>query len=337
MTATALPASAARQLPGVRQMLLVLLLACVALLPTSWAQQLQPIPALTARVTDTSGTLSPADKASLEARLAAFEQNKGSQIVILMVPTTQPEDIAAYALRVAREWKVGRRDVGDGLLILVAKDDRRMRIEVSRALEGAVPDIAAAAIIDQAMKPRFAAGDYAGGLSAAVEQILARIDNEALPAPHPQGRTAPDMIDNSIGWIEALVIVTMVAMIGGALLKSILGRPLGSLATGAATGGIMFAMTGALTAAGIAGLVGLLIALFGGSGGGGRGGGGGGGSGPSEALRRRNNAGRRGPVILPMPGPGWGGGGGFGGGGFGGGFGSGGGGSFGGGGASGDW
>ena len=95
MTATALPASGARLFPGVRQMLLVLLLACVALLPTSWAQQLQPIPALTARVTDTSGTLSPADKASLEARLAAFEQNKGSQIVILMVPTTQPEDIAA--------------------------------------------------------------------------------------------------------------------------------------------------------------------------------------------------------------------------------------------------
>ena len=154
MPATAISMPDTRRLPAVRQWLLMLLLALVVLLPSAWAQQLQPIPALTARVTDTSGTLSAADKASLEARLAAFEQDKGSQIVILMVPTTQPEDIAAYALRVARDWKVGRRDVGDGLLILVAKDDRRMRIEVSRALEGAVPDIAAAAIIDQAMKQR---------------------------------------------------------------------------------------------------------------------------------------------------------------------------------------
>ena len=114
-------------------------------------------PRSTARVIDQTGTLDAAQREALEAKLAAFEQKKGSQIVVLMVPTTQPEDIASYANRVATHWKIGRKDVGDGMLVIVAKNDRKMRIEVAKALEGAVPDLAAARIIDDAMKPRFRA------------------------------------------------------------------------------------------------------------------------------------------------------------------------------------
>jgi uncharacterized protein len=114
-----------------------------------------PVPALTARVIDQTGTLDAIQRKGLDDKLAAFEQKKGSQIVVLMVPTTQPEDIASYANRVGNAWKIGRKDVGDGILVIVAKDDRKMRIEVAKTLEGAVPDLAAKQIIDEAMKPRF--------------------------------------------------------------------------------------------------------------------------------------------------------------------------------------
>ena len=130
-------------------------------------QNVLPIPALTARVIDQTGTLTEADRIALETTLESYEQSKGSQIVVLMVPTTHPEDIAAYAWRVADSWKIGRKDVGDGLLIVVAKNDRRMRMEVARALEGAIPDLAAARIIDQQMAPHFRQNDYAGGITAA--------------------------------------------------------------------------------------------------------------------------------------------------------------------------
>ncbi|MEB0060096.1 TPM domain-containing protein, partial [Variovorax sp. LG9.2] len=127
------------------------------------AQGVLPVPALDARVIDQTGTLDAAARQSLDAKLAAFEQKKGSQIVVLMVPTTQPEDIASYANRVAATWKIGRKEVGDGVLVIVAKDDRKMRIEVARTLEGAVPDLTAARIIDEQMKPRFRENDFAGG------------------------------------------------------------------------------------------------------------------------------------------------------------------------------
>ena len=147
-----------------------------------------PVPALTARVIDQTGTLDATQRQVLEAKLADFEKKKGSQIVVLMVPTTAPEDIASYANRVANAWKIGRKQVGDGILVVVAKNDRKMRIEVAKALEGAVPDLAAARIIDNEMKPRFRNNDFAGGLSAATDQLIARISGEALPGA---GRQAP--------------------------------------------------------------------------------------------------------------------------------------------------
>ncbi|HYF19415.1 MAG TPA: TPM domain-containing protein, partial [Ramlibacter sp.] len=130
------------------------------------AQGLLPVPELTARVVDQTSTLDAPQRQALEDKLAAFERSKGTQIAILLVPTTQPEDIFSYANRVANAWKIGRRDVGDGSLVVVAKNDRRIRIAPAKALEGAVPDLAARQIIDRAIAPAFRAGDYAGGLNA---------------------------------------------------------------------------------------------------------------------------------------------------------------------------
>ena len=306
---------------------LVLALALAAWLPLrGHAQQVLPVPALSARVIDQTGTLSAADKAALEDKLAAYEKTKGSQMVVLMVPTTQPEDIASYAYRVASTWKIGRRDVGDGVLVIVAKDDRRMRIEVAKKLEGALPDLAAARIIDTAMKPRFRANDYAGGLVAAVDQLTARIDGEALPGVPPEGHYPADQAQGGIDWMMIVMMVVMGGLIGGGILKAIMGRFMGSVATGGLVGAGTYLLTSAVLGAGVAGVAAAAIALLTGAAGG-RGGGSPGGGG------------RRGPIVIGSPplGGGWGGGGGWGDSGGGGGFSSGGGGDFGGGGASGDW
>ncbi|EBN0461013.1 YgcG family protein, partial [Salmonella enterica subsp. enterica serovar Dublin] len=151
--------------------LTALIFAVLAPWHAALAQPLQPVPALTARVIDQTGTLSAAQTAAIEARLRSLEEQSGSQVVVLMVPTTAPEDIAPYAHRVASDWKIGRKDVGDGLLIVIAKDDRRMRMEVARALEGAIPDLVAARIIDQQMAPHFRQDDYTGGILAAIDQV----------------------------------------------------------------------------------------------------------------------------------------------------------------------
>lgn len=274
----------------------------------------RPVPPLTARVTDQTGTLSAAQTQALERKLAAVEQAQGSQIVILIVPATAPEDIAAYAHRVASQWKVGRRDVGDGVLVLVAKDERKVRIEVAKALEGAIPDLAAYRIIDQAMRPAFRAGDYAGGLSAAVDQLQARIQGEGLPVPDA---TAPPA-QEGVQWDDLGIFLFVGVPIAGALLTALLGRKLGAVATGAAAGVLGWWWTTSLLIAGVAVVAATLL-----------------------VAAMANGARRGGAGSSWGAGPGLGGGlggwGGSSGGGGGGGFSSGGGGDFGGGGASGDW
>ncbi len=290
-------------------------LAALAWLVPAHAQGVLPVPELTARVIDQTGTLDAIQKKGLEDKLAALEQSKGTQLVILMVPTTQPEDIFSYANRVANTWKIGRKDVGDGLLIVVAKNDRKVRIEVAKTLEGAIPDVVALRIIDEAIRPRFRADDYAGGLQSAVDLLVARVNGEALPEPKP--RESANNRGSGFDWFDLAIFLFFAVPIGGAVLRGILGNKLGTLATGGGVGALAFVVTRSLMLAGIAGLIALIVSLFSGSGGGGRRGG-------------------RGPVIFP--GGGWGGGGGGGGSwGGGGGFSSGGGGDFGGGGASGDW
>jgi uncharacterized protein len=159
----------------------VLLLASLA---GSWALHAEvSVPPLQARVTDLSGTLAPEQVAALETRLAAFEKQKGSQIALLLVPTTQPETIEQYSIRVADQWKLGRKGVDDGILVLFANHDRAIRIEVGRGLEGAVPDAIAKRIIEEVMIPFFKRGDFYGGLSAGVERLIQVVEGEPLPEP----------------------------------------------------------------------------------------------------------------------------------------------------------
>ena len=300
---------------------LVIGLAALGLGPGAgaWAQDLQPVPRLAARVTDETGTLTPQQREALESKLAAFEQEAGTQMVVLIVATTKPEDIAAYAFRVADEWKIGRREVGDGLLVLVAKDDRRVRIEVAKALEGAIPDLAARQVIDNAIKPAFKAGDYAGGLNAAVDQLAARVRGEALPAPkQPKPRDAA----RGFGWDQLAMFFFIGVPVIGAVLTGVLGRKLGGLATGGAAGAVAWFFGAPVLIAGAAAVVALMMVGV---------------LGIVSAGRRTLSGGRHGGVPPIIWGGGGGGGGSWGGGGGGGGFSSGGGGDFGGGGASGDW
>ena len=290
------------------------LLLALALLGIARAQDVLPVPALTARVIDQTGTLQAAQVAALDAKLAAFEAEAGPQIVVLLVPATAPEDIASYAQRVGDSWKIGRRDVGDGVLLVVAKNERRVRIEVAKALEGAIPDLAARQIIDNAIRPAFRADDYAGGLNAAVDQLIGRIKGESLPAPAARGGARPGL------QLEELAMFFFVAVpIIGAVLTGIFGRKFGSLLTAGAAGGLGWWFTASMLAGAAAAVVALvLVGLFG----------------IGSAMRRVGQSGRGLPHVGGCGGGGFGGGGGLGGGG---GFSSGGGGDFGGGGSSGSW
>ena len=284
------------------------------------AQDVLPVPPITAQVIDQTATLDEAQRAALVAKLAALELQTGTQMAVLLVPTTVPEDIASYAQRVADQWKIGRRDVGDGVVIIVAKADRRVRIEVAKTLEGAIPDLAAKRIVSEQISPAFKAGDYAGGLNAAVDALAARIKGEALPAPKARGSAG-----NTLGvqWEELAMFFFIGVPLLGAVLTGLFGRKLGSLVTGGAAGGIGWWLTASGLLAGAAGVVAVVLVGILGIG----------------AARSAGGLGsRRGggfpPVIWGGGGGGWGGGGSSGGGG---GFSSGGGGDFGGGGASGDW
>jgi uncharacterized protein len=295
-------------------LLAALALLCLAL-PAA-AQELQPVPALSARVIDQTATLSATEREALEQRLATFEAQAGPQIVLLLVAKTAPEDIAAYAQRVAEAWKIGRREVGDGVLVVVAKDERRVRIEVAKALEGAIPDLAARQIIDQAMRPAFREDRYAAGLDAAVQRLEQRIGGENLPAPEARG----DIGDAGFDLGELAVFFFIAVAVAGQVLTAIFGRKLGSLLVAGGAGAAGWLITSSLITAAVAAVVALVLVGIVGVG----------------AVARRLGRGRSLPHVGGWNGGGWGGGGGFGGGG-GGGFSSGGGGDFGGGGASGDW
>jgi uncharacterized protein len=307
----------------IRRALAALFLLAFALAGAQ-AQDLLPVPPLGARVIDQTGTLDAAQRQALEAKLAAFEQEKGSQLVMLMVPTTAPEDIASYANRVANAWKIGRKEVGDGILVVVAKNDRRMRIEVAKTLEGAVPDIAAARIIDFAMKPRFRENDFAGGLDAAADQLIARVKGEPLPEVDARsGDFGGGQEELGFDWGDLAIFLFFGVLIGAPIARAILGKVLGPLALGGVAGAVVMVLTASLVIAVLAGLAALLFTLLSGAFGAGAG--------------RRGGRGGWGPAAGGL-------GGGFGGGGWGGGssssgggFSSGGGGDFGGGGASGDW
>jgi uncharacterized protein len=228
------------------------------------------------------------------------------------VPTSAPETIEQYALRVAEQWKIGRKKIDDGAILVVAKNDRALRIEVGYGLEGALNDATANRIIREVIVPRFREGDFFGGISAGVDRMIRVIDGEPLPAPAKAAAPADE------GLLQILPVLLILALVAGAILRRLLGRFVGSVATGGVVGGLAWLLAGTLAIALLSAIVAFFFTLISGAGGSGR----------------RYTGGFPGGY-----GGGWGGGG-FGGGGFGGGGGggfSGGGGSFGGGGASGRW
>jgi uncharacterized protein len=271
---------------------------------------LQPIPKLTSRVTDLTGTLTAEQQSALEQKLAAFESSKGSQLAVLMVPTTQPEEIEQYSIRVVEQWKLGRKKVDDGALLIIAKNDHHVRIEVGYGLEGVLTDAMSNRIIDETVKPAFRQGNFYGGIDGALEQMMRLIQGEPLPPPAHEWSTGRQRG----GAPNLLPTLFFAVLIGSVVLRGIFGRTLGSAFTGVATGLIVWLALRALLVAGLAAVGAFLLALLMGL--------------------SRGSGWSSGPRTGGFLGGGFGGGmgGGFGGGGF-----SGGGGGFGGGGASGSW
>jgi len=266
------------------------------------------VPPLKARVTDLTGTLSASQIQNLESRLRDFERGKGSQIAVLMLPSTEPETIEEYSIRVAEAWKVGRARVDDGVILVVAKNDRKLRVEVGRGLEGAIPDAVAKRVVSDVITPHFRSGDFYGGIAAGTDSLMKVIEGESLPAPQP-GATFNGVhraIDfQTILWLVAALVLAH------AIFRRLFGRVIGAAISGGILGAIVWVAAGVLVFAVVGALVGFVIALV-------------------HGLGSRHGRWSSGG----WPGGGWSGGGGLGGGG--GGF-SGGGGGFSGGGASGNW
>ncbi len=281
-----------------------LVAAGVSLLLALSASAEVAVPPLQARITDLTGTLSASQIQNLDSRLRDFERAKGSQIAVLLLPTTQPETIEEYSIRVADAWKIGRAKTDDGVILVVAKEDRKLRIEVGRGLEGAIPDAVAKRIVSEVIAPHFKSGDFYGGIAAGTDALMKLIEGESLPAPQPRPGGGPAIDFQTIIWLFVVLVL------GDAIFKRIFGRVAGAAVSGAIVGAIVWFVAGVLLFAVLGGAIGFFITLFAG------------------AASRRG-----GWTSGGWPGGGWsGGGGGFGGGGFGGG-----GGGFGGGGASGSW
>jgi uncharacterized protein len=298
-----------------RNVLLGLLLAAGAVLAPA-QEALRAVPEIKTRVTDLADVI-PADReAALEATLAEFERRKGSQIAVLLVPSTAPEEIEQYSIRVVDAWKLGRKGVDDGALLIIATDDRRLRIEVGRGLEGVLTDLTSNRIITEIIRPRFRDGDYAGGVEAGVDRIIRLVDGEPLPEPEAG---ADGGESGASPWESIAGPLFLLLVFGAGVLRAVFGRFFGAAATGALGGAITWFVIGSVLAAGFIGVGAFFVALLLGAV-------------PSARSLGRSRRGDWGGF-----GGGGFGGGGFGGGGFGGGGFGGGGGGFGGGGASGSW
>lgn len=294
--------------------LTTLVLLCAFVMPSQvWAEV--AVPALSGRVIDQTKTLTPEQLRTLDQKLRAIESRKGSQVAVLMVPTTKPEEIEQYAIRVADKWKLGRKRVDDGVILLIAKNDRAVRIEVGYGLEGALTDALSKRIIDGAIIPRFKQQDFYGGILAGVDQIGRVIDGETLPAP------AQQLVADEEGALSSLSVLFVIALLLGGVLRPLFGSGLSAGITAVVVFIIGWFIAGALMTAILGGVIAFIVTLLGGGLGGLTSGHYGGGGSGRSAGRSSGHGGF---------------GGGSGGGGFGGGFGGGGGG-FGGGGASGRW
>jgi uncharacterized protein len=221
------------------------------------------VPPLTGRVVDQTGTLSSGDIASLTQTLRALELRKGSQVAVLIVPTTQPEAIEQYSIRVAEAWKIGRKKIDDGALLVIAKNDRKLRIEVGYGLEGALNDATAKRIIDEVITPKFRNGDFAGGISAGVDRIVGVIDGEPLPAPAPAPRKQLDSDSVLYQFLNPLNPFTIIfILLLGGVFRRLFGRLFGSLASGGLIGALVWFVFGSLILSALAGIVASVFTMF---------------------------------------------------------------------------
>jgi uncharacterized protein len=217
------------------------------------------VPPLSGRVVDQTGTLTSGDIASLTQTLKDMETRKGSQVAVLIVPTTDSESIEQFSIRVAEAWKIGRKKIDDGALLVVAKNDRHLRIEVGYGLEGALTDATTKRIIDEDITPKFKSGDFAGGISAGVNRMIRVIDGEKLPAPEPEHWQSP-VLFNTIDPLNPFVIVGV--FIVGGILRTTLGRLFGSAATGALVGFLAWLFVGSIAVSIIVALIAFIFAMF---------------------------------------------------------------------------
>ena len=241
--------------------LLLAVSVCAVAQTSAPAQGLQPIPRLTARVIDLTGTLTAQQQSDLEHKLAAFEASKGSQLALLIVPTTAPEDIFQYSFRVADAWKLGRKAVGgtkvdDGALLVIAKNDRHLWLQVGYGLEGVLTDARVKRIIEEIITPAFRQGNFYGGIDAGLAQMMKLIEGESLPPPQHEGQSGRHR-----GGSNTLVLLFFAVIIGSALLRSIFGRTVGSALTGAVAGGLVWFTVHVLYLAGLAALAAFVFAL----------------------------------------------------------------------------
>lgn len=226
--------------------------------------ELVPVPALKQRVTDLTQTLSPEQQSALEAKLAEFEQQKGSQIAVLIVPTTAPEAIEQYSIRVVDAWKLGRAKQDDGVLLLVVKNDRKMRIEVGYGLEGAIPDIYAKRIISEIMVPAFRQGDFYGGINNALDQIIRLISGEQLPAPVKSKPIKSKLNDDSL--MDMFYLALIAAFVVGGMLRAIFGKFMGGILNGGIIGVLIWLFGGAVLIAIVVGIIAFFLTFAGASG-----------------------------------------------------------------------
>lgn len=236
--------------------------ACILALLLGWAFAAfadVAVPPLSGRVVDQTRTLSSGDIAALTQTLRDFETRKGSQVAVLIVPTTAPETIEQFSIRVAEAWKVGRKKVDDGAILIVAKDDRKLRIEVGYGLEGVLNDVAAKRIIDEVITPKFRSGDFAGGISAGVDRIIRVIDGESLPAPAVRQKPSSVSPENFDPLNPFLIIPVLLF---GGLMRSALGRLIGSVATGGLVTLLAWYFVGSLLAAVLAGVIASIFVMF---------------------------------------------------------------------------
>jgi uncharacterized protein len=217
------------------------------------------VPPLTGRIVDLTGTLSPDEIVRQSQRLKDLQTRKGSQVAVLILPTTQPETIEQYSIRVAQAWKIGRRKIDDGALLVVAKNDHKLRIEVGYGLEGPLTDVTARRIIDEVIVPRFKTGDFEGGIAAGLTRIISVIDGEPLPVPLPEASHEIDA-----GWLDFVFspfgLLAYVAI--ATMLRGLLGRLLGSTATAGVIGGLTWYILGSLAVSGMVGVAAFFITMF---------------------------------------------------------------------------